>query len=349
MKEFKNPISVRGDYLYCPLPLDLDTYWNCTTDCVHCYLRRLNYVWGKEQRALDPVKLEAKLKAASQSKAKNDLAVMLRLKKTIRWGNKSDPFQVCEYRYGISVQVFRILKKLNWSFALYTKNVELMQKMLGDELWDEWCLKNVSMLISVMVGQEYDWMKLENERCSSFANRLHFLARWLDKGGMGALICEPFIPGYHSISQWESLLKRAKMLGINRVNIYNFHFNAFVARRLHKRGIDIRRIWYYNQDQQWRPILKVLLRRAKDMGMIVGCPDFVNSGDFVDECNTCCGVDVPNPCRFNTHHWKPMWLLGYEADDIIERTYEGYGDVEKAKQILQGQSKEFYTMKDIVR
>jgi hypothetical protein len=40
---------------------------------------------------------------------------------------------------------------------------------------------------------------------------------------------EPFIPGYHTIEQFETMMKRLKGYGIPSYNTYNLHFNAFVA------------------------------------------------------------------------------------------------------------------------
>jgi len=33
MKEYKTPLSVRGDMLCCPLSFSLDSYWGCVYDC----------------------------------------------------------------------------------------------------------------------------------------------------------------------------------------------------------------------------------------------------------------------------------------------------------------------------
>ena len=67
MKKLKTPITIRGDCLYCPLPVSLDTYGNCLTDCWHCYFRRLNKVWGEELKPLDLSILKKKLEMSLNS------------------------------------------------------------------------------------------------------------------------------------------------------------------------------------------------------------------------------------------------------------------------------------------
>jgi hypothetical protein len=158
---------------------------------------------------------------------------------------------------------------------------------------------------------------------------------------------EPFIPGYHSVQEFEDMIKRLKSININRYNIYNYHFNAFVARRLNSVGIDIEKIWYHNQDKQWKPILQQLLDIAKKYDIILGCPDFVNAGiDYDQRCNTCCGVDVKNPTTFNTHTWIRMIQEGKDQETILRESWDGIGDYAQGRAVLVNKSSKFYTIND---
>ena len=53
MKLLKHSLGIRGDSLYCPLALSIDAYGACEPDCWHCYLRKLNYVWGNDLKPAD--------------------------------------------------------------------------------------------------------------------------------------------------------------------------------------------------------------------------------------------------------------------------------------------------------
>jgi hypothetical protein len=119
---------------------------------------------------------------------------------------------------------------------------------------------------------------------------------------------EPFIPGYHTVDQFEDTLKLLKAYGIKSYNTYNLHLNDFVAKNLHQIGIYIEKIWYHNRDEEWRPILRQLIDLAQRYDIILGCPDFVNSGSYTEQSNTCCGVTVPIPCTFNLMTWKKLLL-----------------------------------------
>ena len=198
-------------------------------------------------------------------------------------------------------------------------------------------------------GLSKDWEILEKKSTTAPRLRLKTL-RYLDGLGLNVGVNgEPFIPGYHTVNDFEKTLKLLKEYKIKSYNTYNFHFNAFVAKRLHAIGIDIEKIWYYNRDKYWKPILQQLLDLSKKYDIILGCPDFVNSGPkWREKANTCCGINVPNPCTFNTHHWKKMLQKGidYTFQEIIDYTYDGIGDRELARMIVSGEECKMYTMKD---
>ena len=102
-----------------------------------------------------------------------------------------------------------------------------------------------------------------------------------------------------------------------------------------------------NQDASWRKIQLRLCEIALKEGVRLGCPDFVNTGpDWKEQANTCCGVNVPNPSRFNTHFWKRRMQKGVSRKKIIKSTWEGIGDETLSDKILRGSECDFFTMRD---
>ena len=102
-----------------------------------------------------------------------------------------------------------------------------------------------------------------------------------------------------------------------------------------------------NQDAQWKPILKELIEIAKKHNVVLGCPDFVNSGpNFVEQANTCCGINVPNPTTFNTHNFKRLTQIGISPATTLKTCWDGSGDWNKGKAIVYGKKSEFYTLRD---
>lgn len=354
MKTYKQALSIRGDCLYCPLPFSLDSYWGCEPDCHHCYLRGLNEVWGKDLRAADPQAVYRKLVNGLKNKnPKSFLAHALKNKKTIRFGNKSDPFQPIEKKMKVSLRLLRILTKLDWTFVIQTRFTS------GLRAYEKWILeankKNLITLMPVISpGFHKDWQVFERKKTTPPSTRLEDIKYFTSKDVPVGVNGEPFIPGYHKMKDFEDMIKRLKEYGVKSYNTYNFHFTPFIAKRLHKINIDIERIWRYNQDDLWRPILKKLCFIADKHNIRLGCPDFVNTGwDWVEKANTCCGINVPNPSLFNTHHWKKQVQESprdtFVLQEILDGTFEGIGHYGDGDTIVAGGcgKTDMYTFKDI--
>ena len=346
-KKLKNAITVRGDCLYCPLPLAIDSYWNCLVDCHHCYFRRLNRTWGQELRPADPKQVYKKLKnGLSNKNPKSYLAHALALKKTVRVGNKTDPFQPIENKLHISRDIIKALIKLDWTFVIQTrfldnliKNEKLLFKAHDKDL--------LTIMPIISPGAERDWEILERKRTTPIEERLSIIFGLIEEGYDVGVNGEPFIPGFHTLKEFEETIIRLKEVGVKSYNTYNLHFNDHVAKRFCDIGLDLDKIWRLNQNSGWKKIQIELCKIAKKHDMILGCPDFVNTGiKWKEQANTCCGIDVPNPSKFNTHYWKRKLQMGKKPNKILEKTYEGIGDKELAKKIITGKRCDNYTMRD---
>ncbi len=349
MKQLKNSLTVRGDSLYCPLPLSLDTYGNCMTDCWHCYFRNLNNVWGTDLKPVDLELLDRKLYNGPRNKApKTVLAKLLKQKKTIRFGNKADPFQHDEQTFLRSRQAINLLVKHDWTFVIQTRFTHIMMESERNILRAHFKNNLVTIMPVVSPGLDKDWEMLERKRTTPPEDRLRDLKKLSSLGIPGGVNGEPFIPGYHTVEDFEQALLLLKKYGIKSYNTYNFHFNAFVAKRLHAIGIDIEAIWYHNQDAQWKKILPQLLKLSKKHGIRLGCPDFVNTGkNWKEAAKTSCGINVPNPCTFNTHNFKRLAQEGRTPKEIMAAVDDGSGDPLQGLKIIMGEKSDFYTLKDV--
>ncbi len=347
LKTYKAAIGVRGDCLYCPLSLSIDSYWNCEADCHHCYARRLNRTWGQDLRPADPEQVRRKLEAGLKNASpQTTLAHAICRKKTLRLGNKTDPFQTAEIEHQVSARIIHHLKDLRWTFVIQTR---FLSNLLPIWTLLEQCsdLKLLTLMPVISPGAEWDWEMLERERTTPIPERFRVLRKALKRGWNVGVNGEPFIPGLHTYRQFEDMCKRLKSAGVPSYNTYFLHFNDHVAKRLHSIGIDIERIWFYNQHKNWVPIQQNLCDIAKRVGIRLGCPDFVSTGPtWREEANTCCGINVPNPSTYTAHKWKQLLQEGKNPDDIDRETWEGIGNREEGRAVLQGKRSGFFTMKD---
>jgi len=338
-------LKIRGDSLYCPLAFSLDSYSNCLVDCWHCWIRRLNHIWGSKLNLTSPEELNRKLhNGLKNPRPKSSLAWALKRKVTIRLGNKSDPFQPIERTHKISEKILEILSDLQWPFVIKTMCTHIMMDY-ENQLANSANLAIIQPVISP--GAELDWETFERKRTTPVSKRIKHLVELKKQGLKVAVNGEPFIPGFHTVEMFEDIIKRLKSNGIKNYNTYNFHFNDFVAKRLLDIGIDIEKIWEMNQDKNWKPIQHKLCEISKKHDIILGCPDFVNvPKSWNNETNTCCGINVSNPTTYNTHSWRNLILEGKTADEIIKNTWDGIGDKEEGRKVLMGKSDKMYTMRD---
>jgi DNA repair photolyase len=352
MKTLKKAISVRGDHLYCPLPLSLDSYWNCLNDCHHCYLRAMNHTWGDDLRPADPDAVHRQLANALKNKnPRSHIAQLLKLKKTIRFGNKTDPFQKAELEHRVSRGMLEVLIDLDWTFVIQTMDTAVLSEY-EDLLREAHARGLVTIMPIISPGFERDWVTLERQRTNSPAERVKHLKHWIKAGIPCGVNGEPFIPGFHTVKEFKRTIRMLKEAGVESYNTYNLHLNPHVAKRFHSIGLDIEKIWTMNQDEHWRPILRQLMEAADQVGIRLGCPDFVNTGwGWKEEANTCCGINVPNPSYWNTHHWKRRAQDSGEGSEaprrLIRCTWEGAGSYEEGCAIIEGTTKDMYTLKDI--
>jgi len=347
MKSYHASVGVRGDCLYCPLSLFIDSYWNCLVDCHHCYMRRLNRTWGSDLRLSDPEEIERKLhNGLSNPNPKTTLAWALKRKKTLRLGNKTDPYQPVENKHQITRDILKVLIRLRWTFVIQTHCTDLMER--DEDLYHKaHGLGLLTLMPVISPGGDLDWEVLERKRTSPIPNRLQSLQRWIRKGWNVGVNGEPFIPGYHTPNQFQDMIRRLRSIGVPSYNTYNLHLNDYVAKRLAEIGLDIVRIWRMNQDSEWSKIQVQLCQIAKAEGIRLGCPDFVNTGpDWRERANTCCGINVPRPNRFTTHTWKRMLQRGVDPSEVERQTWEGIGDPKEGHNILTGQTGPHYTMRD---
>jgi DNA repair photolyase len=346
-KTFKAAVGLRGDCLYCPLPLSIDSYWNCEADCHHCYMRRLNRTWGQDLRPADPEDVRKTLQAGLKNpNPKSSLAYALKLKKTIRLGNKTDPFQTAETHLGVSARIIAHLNDLRWTYVIQSRFLANLRPIL-DLLDESHRLGLLTLMPVISPGAEWDWEVLERKRTTPIDARFRFIHKALLRGWNVGVNGEPFIPGLHTTDQFRDMCKRLNDVGVESYNTYNLHFNDHVAKRLHSIGIDIEKIWHMNQDKNWRPIQQKLCQIADEVGIRLGCPDFVNTGPhWRERANTCCGVNVPNPSQYNTHYWKALLQQGKTKQGTDLATWEGIGDRDIGLKILQGEKCDRYTMKD---
>ncbi len=223
MDEFKSPISLRGDHYWCPLSLQVDAYWQCV-GCPMCYLRRMNRTWGMAQKVANPETIRRKLENGLKHPApKTPLGRAIKAKKTIRFGNKADPYQPIEKTSMVSRQILSVFNTLDWSYVVQTKFPSLLAGRDIDMLKDS--RGQATVMIEMSPGLDWDWEHLEGKLTDPPKVRLEAAAELLRAGVRVAFNGEPFVPGLHTTSQFREALQAVKSIGVHTYNTYFMQIN----------------------------------------------------------------------------------------------------------------------------
>lgn len=346
---YKSPIAMRQNHLTCPLALALESYWECEADCFHCMGRRLNQIWGTEQRITDPEAVKKTLvNALKNPNPKTIIAQALHAKKAFFLGRKTDPYQPIENKERVTVRLLQILTELQWPVVVCSR---FQANMLKDNNVFLTGKKYIHLLTEITPGGEADRELFERNRTTPIEMRMKLTKAWQNFGIVVGVRGEPYIPGHHTLSQFRDTLKMLKSYGFISYNTYNLHINEYTIKRFHALGLDIEKIWTLNKDEHWSKLQKKLCTIADEEGVILGCPDFVNvPKTWTSPVNTCCGIEVKNALTFNTHNWRNLIVQNMPRNSILTNTWEGIGsdtDFTKAEAIVKGRSSnEYYTFKD---
>lgn len=301
-------------------------------------------MWDRDLRPMDVGHFQKTMaNGVKNGNPKSPLAWALHHRKTIRFGNKADPFQEAEVTHRVSKEALLTLAKHKWPVVIETKFTHILMEyddiLLGMK-------DHLHIMPIISPGYTEDWEVFEHKATTNPKERLAHLMYWAEKGIRVGVNGEPFIPGYHTVKQFEEMLKLLKSCGIPSYNVYTIHWNAFVGERLRDIGIDALEIYRAIRDKNWKPVLQQLIDLAKKYGIVLGCPDFVNSGNYVEASNTCCGVNVDNPCRWNVVTMKKLLLNGVDFEKAAEQCWDGVGDYEEGLKAFKGKNPNYdYSLK----
>lgn len=207
-----------GEIADCSLPLTLDTYSNCSFGCVYCFSQYQRGIGGAKEAYLSKqvksVNVE-KLKKIFTGEDKNSQFYQyVKDKRPIQFGGLSDQFDNFERKYGVTYEILKFLKELNYPICFSTKSAWVFRDPKYQELFrgaDNWNMK-----FSIITLDEKDASRIE-QGVESPEKRLEAMKIYnsLSKGGT-TLRLRPFIVGV-SDKTYLDLIRRAKEAGANAV------------------------------------------------------------------------------------------------------------------------------------
>lgn len=103
------------DRLLCPIPLKINTYRGCSGGCLYCSMWAQSRRWTSRSQEFSevvpcsPKPIRAMFYRAQKSNDGMEYD-LIRQRSPVQIGHASDPLQPAEKRYGVTLEVLRILK-----------------------------------------------------------------------------------------------------------------------------------------------------------------------------------------------------------------------------------------------
>lgn len=207
-----------GEIADCSLPLTFDTYSNCSFGCVYCFSQYQRGIGGasedyyaKKVKAVNPEKVK---KIFSGEDKESQFYKYVKDRRPIQYGGLSDQFDGFEKKYGVTYEILKYLKELNYPICFSTKSAWVFKDPKYQELFrgaDNWNVK-----FSIITLDEDDARKIE-VGVPTPQERLDAMREYnkLSKGGT-TLRLRPFIVGV-SDKTYLDLIRAAKDAGATAV------------------------------------------------------------------------------------------------------------------------------------
>ena len=123
MHTYNNPLSITSQFSFCGLPFRLDTYSGCSIGCKYCFARlRGGNINSKKLKVGDAKSIIKVFENAQKFNNKGIISEFIRKKVPLHFGGMSDPFQSMEKIYGVSYNVLKYLKSINYPIVISTKS-----------------------------------------------------------------------------------------------------------------------------------------------------------------------------------------------------------------------------------
>lgn len=336
-----------GEIADCSLPLTFDTYSNCSFGCVYCFsqyqrgigVNKEDY-FAKKVKAVDPKKIKAIFSGEDKN---SQFYQYIKTRRPIQYGGLSDQFDGFERKYGVTYEILKYLKEINYPICFSTKSAWVFHDPKYQELFkgaDNWNVK-----FSIITADEADAKRIE-VGVSSPQERLAAMREYnkLSKGGT-TLRLRPFIVGV-SDKTYLDLIKMAKEAGASAVTTEFFclEMRSINQAKEHYQvisdcaGFDIVDFYrkYSNGSGYLRLNRKVKEKYIRNMEELVhklGMRFYVSDAHFKECSDNCCCCALPPSWDYSRGHFAAALQIAKRCGEVR------WSDIEKDMYFLSFQYK----------
>lgn len=326
-----------GEIADCTLPLTFDTYSNCSFGCVYCFSQYQRGTGGgkedyfaKKVTSVNPEKIK---KIFSGEDKESQFYQYIKTRRPIQWGGLSDQFDGFEKKYGVTYEILKYLREINYPICFSTKSAWVFHDERYRELFkgaDNWNVK-----FSIITLDEDDARKIE-VGVPSPQKRLDAMREYnkLSKGGT-TLRLRPFIVGV-SDKTYLDLIRAAADAGASAVtteffclemrsiNIAKEHYQVISDCA----GFDIVDFYrrYSNGSGYLRLNRKIKEKYIREMQQLcheLGMRFYVSDAHFKEACDNCCCCALPPNWDYSRGNFSAALQIAKKTGEVRWSDIEG--------------------------
>ena len=326
-----------GEIADCTLPLTFDTYSNCSFGCVYCFSQYQRGVGGakeaylaKKVKAVNPEKIK---KIFSGEDKHSQFYPYIKTRRPIQWGGLSDEFDGFERKYGITYEILKYLREINYPICFSTKSAWVFHDPKYQELFkgaDNWNMK-----FSIITLDEKDAKRIE-VGVPTPQQRLDAMREYnrLSKGGT-TLRLRPFIVGITD-KTYLDLIRAAADAGASAVTTEFFclEMRAVNQAKEHYKaisdvaGFDI--VDFYRKYSNGsgylrlnRKIKEKYIHEMQDLCHELGMRFYVSDAHFKECCDNCCCCALPPNWDYSRGNFSAALQIAKKCGEVR------WSDIEK--------------------
>lgn len=332
-----------GEIADCTLPLTFDTYSNCSFGCVYCFSQYQRGIGGakedyfaKKVTSVNPDKIK---KIFSGEDKNSQFYKYIKTRRPIQWGGLSDQFDGFEKKYGVTYEILKYLREINYPICFSTKSAWVFHDEKYRQLFkgaDNWNVK-----FSIITLDEEDARKIE-VGVPSPQERLKAMAEYnkLSKGGT-TLRLRPFIVGVTD-KTYLDLIKAAHEAGATAVTTEFFCLemrSSKIAKDHYQvisdcAGFDI--VDFYRRYSNGsgylrlnRKIKEKYIAKMQELCHSLGMRFYVSDAHFKETCDNCCCCALPPEWDYSRGNFSAALQIAKKTGQVR------WSDIEKDMYFLE--------------
>lgn len=319
-----------GEIADCTLPMTLDTYSNCSFGCVYCFSQFQRGIGGakkdyynKKCKSVNPDKVK---RIFSGEDKNSQFYNYIKDKRPIQYGGLSDQFDGFERKYGVTYEILKYLREINYPICFSTKSAWVFKDPKYQELFkgaDNWNMK-----FSIITLDKENASKIE-VGVPSPEERLEAMKIYnsLSKGGT-TLRLRPFIVGV-SDKDYLELIEKAHEAGANAVTTEFFCLEMRSinnAREQYKvisecAGFDIVDFYrHYSNGSGYlrlnRKIKEEYVKNMQELCHKLGMRFYVSDAHFKECCDNCCCCALPPEWDYSRGNFSGALQIAKKCGEV---------------------------------